>query len=83
MLSDAIGRQRVEVEMTAGVKRNWDPYPARRWVMERTLGWLSTYHALLIRYVKKASNFLGLDQMTTGFSGHSRSGGRRRGHRRV
>jgi putative transposase len=35
-------------------------YPARRWVVERTLGWLSKYRAILVRYDKKASNYLGL-----------------------
>ena len=35
-------------------------YPARRWVVERTLGWLSKCRALLVRYEKKAANYLGL-----------------------
>lgn len=35
-------------------------YPARRWVVERTLAWLSKCRALLVRYDKKASNFLAL-----------------------
>jgi putative transposase len=35
-------------------------YPARRWVVERTLGWLSKRRAILIRYEKKAVNYLGL-----------------------
>ena len=35
-------------------------YPARRWVVERTLGWLSKCRAILVRYDKKASNYLGL-----------------------
>ena len=38
-------------------------YPARRWVVERTLGWLSKCRALLVRYDKHASNFLGLLQL--------------------
>jgi DDE family transposase len=40
----------------AGEKR----YPARRWVVERTLGWLSKCRAILVRYEKKATNYLGL-----------------------
>ena len=40
----------------AGEKR----YPARRWVVERTLGWLSKCRAILVRYEKKALNYLGL-----------------------
>ncbi len=38
-------------------------HPARRWVVERTLAWLSKCRALLVRYDKKASNFLGLLQL--------------------
>jgi putative transposase len=38
-------------------------YPARRWVVERTLAWLSKCRALLVRYDKQASNFLGLLQL--------------------
>ena len=35
-------------------------YPARRWVVERTFGWLSKCRAILVRYEKKAANYLGL-----------------------
>jgi putative transposase len=35
-------------------------YPAKRWVVERTLGWLSKCRAILVRYEKKAANYLGL-----------------------
>ena len=35
-------------------------YPARRWVVERTLAWLSKCRAILVRYDKKASNYLAL-----------------------
>ncbi len=38
-------------------------YPARRWVVERTLAWLSKCRALLVRYDRKASNYLGLLQL--------------------
>ena len=34
--------------------------PARRWVVERTLAWLSKCRAILVRYAKKACNYLGL-----------------------
>ncbi len=37
-------------------------FPARRWVVERTLAWLSKCRALLIRYDKHAANFRGLLQ---------------------
>lgn len=48
-----IGEEKKDV---AGRKR----YPARRWVVERTLGWLSKCRAILVRYEKKAANYLGL-----------------------
>ena len=38
-------------------------HPARRWVVERTLGWLSKCRAILVRYDKKACNCLGLLQL--------------------
>jgi putative transposase len=48
-----IGEEKLD---SAGEKR----YPARRWVVERTLGWLSKCRAILVRYEKKAVNYLGL-----------------------
>jgi putative transposase len=48
-----IGEEKLD---NAGEKR----YPARRWVVERTLGWLSKCRAILVRYEKKAANYLGL-----------------------
>ena len=36
---------------------------ARRWVVERTLAWLSKCRAILIRYAKKLSNYLGMIQL--------------------
>jgi len=50
------------------VMREFDP-PARtgrkrsrprRWVVERTLAWLNRCRAILVRYEKKARNYLGL-----------------------
>ena len=35
-------------------------YPARRWVVERTLAWLSKCRAILVRWDKRAENYLGL-----------------------
>ena len=35
-------------------------YPARRWVVERTLAWLSRCRAILVRWDKHAENYLGL-----------------------
>jgi putative transposase len=39
---------------------------ARRWVVERTLAWLSKCRGLLVRYDKHAENFLGLIQLACG-----------------
>lgn len=48
-----IGKEKMDEE---GEKR----YPPRRWVVERTLAWLSKCRALLVRYDKQSSNYLGL-----------------------
>ena len=48
-----IGEEKLD---EAGEKR----YPARRWVVERTLAWLSKCRGVLVRYEKKAANYLGL-----------------------
>jgi putative transposase len=48
-----IGEEKLDAD---GEKR----YPARRWVVERTLAWLSKCRAILIRYDKKGGNYLGL-----------------------
>jgi putative transposase len=36
---------------------------ARRWVVERTLAWLSKCRAILIRYDKKPENYKGIIQL--------------------
>jgi len=51
-----IGEEKLDLR---GRKR----YPPRRWVVERTLSWLSKCRALLVRYDKKARNYLGLLQL--------------------
>ena len=38
-------------------------HPARRWVVERTLAWLSKCRGILVRYCKKSCNHLGLIQL--------------------
>lgn len=35
-------------------------HPARRWVVERTISWLNSCRAVLVRYAKKPENYLGL-----------------------
>ena len=51
-----IGEEKLD---EAGKKR----HPARRWVVERTLAWLSKCRAILVRYDKKPSNYRGLLQL--------------------
>lgn len=51
-----IGEEKLDL---SGEKR----YPARRWVVERTLAWLSKCRGILVRYEKKAANYLGLVQL--------------------
>ena len=38
-------------------------HPARRWVVERTLAWLSKCRGILVRYAKKSCNYLGMIQL--------------------
>ena len=35
-------------------------HPARRWVVERTFSWLSKCRGILVRYDKKAENYLAM-----------------------
>ena len=44
-------------------KKGRKKHPARRWVVERTLGWLSKCRGILVRYAKKSSNYLGFIQL--------------------
>lgn len=39
---------------------------ARRWVVERTHSWLNRFRALLIRWTKKADNYLALLHLACG-----------------
>ncbi len=38
-------------------------HPARRWVVERTLAWLCRWRGILVRYEKKARNYLAAIQL--------------------
>ena len=51
-----IGEEKLD---SSGHKR----YPARRWVVERTLGWLSKCRGILVRYEKRARNYLAMLQL--------------------
>ena len=42
------------------------PHPARRWVAERTLAWLSMCRGILVRWEKKSENDLGLLKLACG-----------------
>jgi putative transposase len=52
------GEPRVEERPIPGETR----FPARRWVVERTLGWLTKRRSLRVRWGKKANNWLALVQ---------------------
>jgi putative transposase len=54
-----IGEEKKSCDGTTGHK-------PRRWVVERTLGWLSKCRALLVRYDKHWQNYLGLLQLACG-----------------
>ena len=54
-----IGKEKLD---EGGEKR----YPARRWIVERTLSWLSKCRAILVRYDKKSQNYLALIQLACG-----------------
>lgn len=47
-------------------KKKRKRHKARRWVVERTLAWLSKCRAILVRYDKKSGNYLGLIQLACG-----------------
>jgi putative transposase len=38
-------------------------HPARRWVVERTIGWLNRCRGIITRYEKKAENYLAAVQL--------------------
>jgi putative transposase len=46
--------------------RNRRAHRPRRWVVERTLAWLSKCRAILVRYDKHPENYLGLLQLACG-----------------
>ena len=42
-------------------------YRARRWVVERTHGWMNRFRRILIRWEKKPENYLGLLHLVCAF----------------
>ena len=61
-----IGEEKLDPE--SGKKK----HPARRWVVERTIGWLNRCRGILVRYEKKAENYLGLLQFACGLHWYRR-----------
>ena len=41
-------------------------YRARRWVVERTHGWMNRFRGLLVRWAKKAQNYLAFVHLACG-----------------
>lgn len=55
--------RRIGEETTPGWGKRKKKHSARRWVVERTLAWLSKCRAILVRWDKKAENYAGLLQL--------------------
>ena len=47
---------------------------ARRWVVERAHAWMNRFRSLLIRWAKKAENYLGLLQFVCGLIAYRAAG---------
>lgn len=45
----------------------------RRWVVERTISWHNRYRAILIRWERKAENYLALLQLASGLIAHQQA----------
>lgn len=56
----ARGEEAKEIKKKAGAK-------ARRWVVERTHSWMNRFRGILIRWSKKAENYIALLHMTFAF----------------
>ena len=50
-------------EEKADVRTGEKKHPARRWVVERTIAWLNRCRGILVRYEKKAENYLAAVQL--------------------
>lgn len=49
-------------------------YRARRWVVERTHSWMNRFRRILIRWEKKAANYLGLLHLVCAYITYKRAG---------
>lgn len=61
-----IGEEKLDPD--SGAKK----HPARRWVVERTISWLNRCRGILIRYEKKAENYLAVVQLACALLGYRR-----------
>jgi putative transposase len=61
------GKEAQQVKRQAGAK-------ARRWVVERTHSWLNRFRGILIRWNKKAKNYLAMLHMAFAFVIYGRMG---------
>ena len=50
-------------EEVKAAKRKDEKHKPRRWVVERTISWLNRCRGILVRYEKKAENYLGIIQL--------------------
>ena len=50
-------------EENLGANGKKKAHPARRWVVERTISWLNRCRAILVRWDRKAENYLGIIQL--------------------
>ena len=61
-MDESLGEEPFGQILTLGAKRAADAAGfqllPRRWVVERTLGWISKCRGLLVRYEKKACNYV-------------------------
>jgi transposase len=49
-------------------------YKARRWVVERTHSWMNRFRAILIRWEKKAANYLALLHLSCAYIAFKQAG---------
>jgi transposase len=55
----ARGEEAMQIKREAGLR-------ARRWVVERTHSWINRFRSLLVRWARKAKNYLGLLHLACG-----------------
>jgi transposase len=55
-------------------RRKTPKYRARRWVVERTHSWMNRFRRLLIRWEKKADNYLAMVHFASAYIAYSAAG---------